>query len=349
MNLENYLNWIFTRFRSQNPSKFFALPERSHPSESIPSPAVVFHWGESATMDYFFHQPTVLGCPIVGYVDTKQGVFAPEYDPNQILVVVRYLSDYLVALLEQHQRNGGRVAFFMDDDLPHNLFDSQLPRAYRNMLWHRFGRFLAQLEPLIDELWVSTPSLAARYAHAKPKVLTPSGYGVEDKPDLVSYFYHGNPSTHRQEIEWLHAVVANTQAQCENTLFMIMGDKQVRRLFSDVPRTIILHPMPWPTYRHTLSALPHHIGLAPLRPTKFNAHRSPTRFYDFTRLGAVGLFCDVPPYRGFVRNNVDGWLMPTVPTAWSDKIIELAQDKALRKRVLNAAQTRVTAHPISEG
>lgn len=345
MLINNPLDWFKTRLRSNRPESLFkkndALIDQS-------SSAVVFHWGDSATVDYFFRQPTVLGYPIISHVDTKQGVFEPVYDANQLLVVVRYLSERLLPLLEQHKRNGGKVVFFMDDDLPHNLFDAQLPRAYRSMLWHRFGRFLTQLEPLIDALWVSTPALAARYAHAQPIVLTPSGYGAEANTDLVSYFYHGNPSTHRQEIEWLHAVVANTQAQCADTLFMIMGDRQVRRLFSDVPRTIILHPMPWPTYRDTLSALPHHIGLAPLRPTKFNAHRSPTRFFDFARLGAVGLFCDVPPYRGFVRDGIDGWLLPSEPTTWSDKIIELTEDVDLRKRVLSAAQTRVATTPCSE-
>ena len=342
MNIDNYLNWIFTRFRSKNPSKFFASQDRSLQSEPIPTPAVVFHWGQNATVDYFFRQPTVLGHPIVHHVDIKPGELTSSDNPCQLWIVVRYLSDQLLERLLRHKRLGGRVVFFMDDDLPHNLFDGHLPLAYRRMLWQRFGRFLSQIEALADEIWVSTPVLAERYAHAQPRLIPVAGYETAAPKDLVSYFYHGSPSTHREEIKWLQSVVSRTQASCSNTLFMIVGDKQVRQLFGDIPRVLILHPIPWPTYRDALGALPHHIGLAPLKTTALNAHRSPTRFYDFTRLGAAGLFCDVPPYRGFVRNNVDGWLLPSEPTIWSNKIIELAQDADLRQQVLSAAQARIS-------
>lgn len=334
----NPFNWLSARLISHRHVTLFKKNELLAEQDTT---AVVFHWGDSATVDYFFHRPTVLGYHIISRVDTKLGVFATEYHPSQVLIVVRYLSEHLLQRLEQHKRKGGRVVFFMDDDLPHNLFDSHLPRAYRNMLMLRFGRFLPQIKKLTDELWVSTPTLAARYASAEPRLVPASGLPTPNSRDFVSYFYHGNPSTHREEIKWLQTVVTQVQAECADSLFMIVGDRQVRQLFGTIPRTIILHPMAWPTYRDTLGALPHHIGLAPLLKNKFNAHRSPTRFYDFTRLGAVGLFCDVQPYRGFIRDGVDGWLLPGDPLIWSDKIIELSLDVEERQRVLNAAQTRI--------
>lgn len=318
-----------------------ALTLQSAPPESVHASGVlVLHWGESATLDHYFRRPQVLGLPIVGYIDLARGESLPEIGSDVLLLIVRYTSDQALPGLELHRRRGGRIALFMDDDLPGNIFDTSLPLAYRRTIWQRFGRHQKSLEALCSELWVSTPALAHRYAHAAPRVVVPHGIPSSTARDCVSYFYHGSPSTHREDIDWLRAVVEQTQARDESLLFMVIGDRQVKALFADLPRCLILHSMPWPTYRDMLPAFPHHIGLAPLRPTDFNATRSPTRFFDFTRLGAAGIYSDAEPYRSFIRDGKDGCLLSDDPLRWSDKIIEWAQRPELRARIVAEARNR---------
>ncbi|MEW5838756.1 MAG: glycosyltransferase family 1 protein [Pseudomonadota bacterium] len=336
------LRWWLALRASGLAKDFFASP-RAHPgfSPGTCSGVLVAHWGESPSLDYYFRQPQVAGLPVLGFVDAARGESLPRARTDLCVVVLRYVSAPLLRELERHVDAGGRVVFFMDDDLPRNLMDSSLPWAYRSLLWERFGRHLAALETLCAELWVSTPTLAERYVHAPVRVIPP-GSGRCDTPldSPLVYFYHGSPSTHRREIEWLRAVVEQTQSQSDRLVFMAIGDRQVRRLFADLPRVLLLHAMPWLTYRDVLPSLPHHVGLAPLLATDFNATRSVTRFYDFVRLDAVGLYSAVEPYQGFVRHDEDGWLLPNEPHLWSEKIIELSQNPGHRLRATQMARAR---------
>ncbi|OYY73976.1 MAG: hypothetical protein B7Y40_06890 [Gammaproteobacteria bacterium 28-57-27] len=331
--------WWWARLRTNRAAAPFAALAARGSAHS--AGVLVVHWGETPSVDYYFRRAQVAGFPVLGFVDISRGESLPHLGVDTLVVIVRYVSASILAALDAHRQHGGRVALFMDDDLPRSQFDLSLPQAYRHMLWERFGCHLSSLEHLCDELWVSTPTLAERYAYTCPRLIEPVACPAVSARGLVTYFYHGSPSTHRDDIEWLRAVVELTQARSDKTLFMVIGDRQVRRLFADLPRILILHPMPWPTYRDALPSLPHHIGLAPLLATDFNHTRSPTRFYDFTRLGAVGLYSDVEPYRGFVHHAKDGWLLPNDPLVWSSRIIDLVEQLEVRGRVLLLARDRL--------
>jgi glycosyltransferase involved in cell wall biosynthesis len=304
------------------------------------SSLLVFHWGDSSTTDHYFRYQKVQGLPVSACIDISRTTHLPEINNDVLVVIVRYLSTPLIKWLKTHRAKGGSVAYFMDDDLPRDLYDNSLPWRYRLLLWRQFGRYLHQIENLCDALWVSTPSLAERYAYALPLEISPRSLVSPPQREKTTYFYHGNPSSHRSDIEWLREVVQLTQTNSDDLLFMIIGGKQVRRLFANLPRTLILHPLSWPTYRDALPSLPHHIGLAPLLPTAFNATRSTTRFYDFTHLGAVGLYSDTPPYQAFIRHGVDGYLLPNDPQVWSQHIIQLAEKPQTRSNMLQAARQR---------
>ena len=80
--------------------------------------------------------------------------------------------------------------------------------------------------------------------------------------------------------------------------------------------------------------------LAPLLPGAFNAARGPTKFFDFARMGAVGIYSDVAPYRGFIRPEVDGILLPNEPAVWVKAIAGLVADPERRVRMATAARER---------
>jgi hypothetical protein len=100
--------------------------------------------------------------------------------------------------------------------------------------------------------------------------------------------------------------------------------------------------MRWENYLTFTASQPADIGLAPLLPGAFNAARGAVKFYDYARMGAAGIYTDVEPYRGFVRNGVDGLLLPNEPQRWIDAIAALAQDESpLLARLKAGVQQRV--------
>ena len=64
------------------------------------------------------------------------------------------------------------------------------------------------------------------------------------------------------------------------------------------------------------------------------------KFIDYARQGALGLYSRVPPYEGFVRDGIDGVLLPNEPEAWVDAIVQWAGDPAGRAARAAAARAR---------
>ena len=258
-------------------------------------------------------------------------------------VVVRYAPDWLMHALRQFQRAGGQVVYFMDDDLMDPAALSGLPPNYRRRITAQATAQRRKIEAICTEYWVSTPHLARKYAAWSPKVLVPVAPAEElRRITRVSVCYHGT-SSHMAELEWLKGVVATLHAKSQCLNFEVFGDHATNRLFRSLPRIAVLHPMSWNNYLDYTASISRDIGLAPLLPSQFNDARGPTKFFDFVRMGAVGLYSDVSPYRGFIRDGVDGILLPNDPDLWVEAIVSLAQDTPRRQRMAAGARERALA------
>jgi hypothetical protein len=105
----------------------------------------------------------------------------------------------------------------------------------------------------------------------------------------------------------------------------------------------LLHPLKWPNYLAYTAASRRQIGLSPLLPTPFNAMRGAVKYYDFARMGAVGLYSDVVPFAGFVRHGIDGLLLDNDPALWVETLVALAGDPLRRTAMAAAARVRALA------
>lgn len=249
------------------------------------------------------------------------------------VIFVRYVPPAWKALLKRHPAQ--RVVFFMDDD----LFDW---RAFRGMPWHyqrklfrlawRHQRWLREVSA---ELWVSSPWLAQRYAGWNPSVLEPQnphGDAAEFiDPAMKTIFYHGSAS-HRGELEWLVPVVEQVLGARDDVCFEVIGDRKVRDRFAHLPGVQVVHPMSWPAYKAFIQRPGRTIGLAPLLDTPFNAARAPTKFFDITAAGAVGIYADSPVYGRLVEHGKNGLLLPMdSPQVWVEAVLDLLDDCEKRR------------------
>jgi len=329
-------------------SRLFSKQRRTVLMRKDNSRVLLLVAGENASVDYFVKGHLCdLGREFVELDSLRE--HAPDIERHDCgtVVVVRYLPKKLVGPLRRFKQGGGRVVYFMDDDLMDRRAASSLPRPYAEKIRTLARDMRPVLEELCDEFWVSTAFLAEKYRVWLPVLLGPRPLLAQVQPrEAVSICYHGSGS-HQAEQRWLLDVITATNTQLDHSYFEIFGDLAVNRMYREVPRCAVLHPMSWPNYRAYTGLVKRDIALAPLLPDPFNNGRGPTKFFDFARMGAVGIYSDVAPFKGFVRHGIDGFLLDNDPAAWIHTIMELVSNPGLRRRMAAAAEARAIDHCIT--
>jgi glycosyltransferase involved in cell wall biosynthesis len=304
--------------------------------------AAILSDGETATTDYFLIPHLVsLGYQIT-WLDCRMESLPPSFDLAgcRMLVISRYLSGNWRKILRLLRQQELTLVYFMDDD----LFDihalSDLPIRYQWKIATQALRHRSKLMRMCDEFWVSTPHLAEKYARLNPILLNPApSQKTMTAKEGIHVCYHGTAS-HQQEIEWLVAVINEVQLRSDNIHFELFGTSDIKMIAGGLSRVSVLLPMTWTNYLAFTSAHKIDIALAPLLPSTFNAARGSTKFYDYARMGAVGLYSHVSPYREFIRDGVDGLLLENDPAVWVDAILKLAQDQPRRQSIAEAVKER---------
>lgn len=314
------------------------------PLESVPErgAAWVLSEGPTASSDYYlFPHLARLGYRAVLW-DSRclPGPWLEQAGECRLLVISRYLPRHCWGAVRQLQRRGVPLVYFMDDDLWDTAAWQGLPWPYRWKIASQAWVFRSWLARYCEAVWVSTTYLAAKYVDCRPLLLPPRPVAGSERAKAVSVCYHGSAS-HAQELAWLAPIVEAVQAQAPQVHFELFGTRAVARRFGRMPRVKLLFPMDWPNYLAFTSTQTRDIALAPLLPGRFNAARGPTKFFDYTRMGAAGIYSDVAPYRGFVRDGVDGLLLHNEPALWVEAVLRLAADRQSRETLAAAAQQRV--------
>jgi glycosyltransferase involved in cell wall biosynthesis len=315
-------------------------------ANNIPRAAsvVVIEHGRMPSTDYFVvPHVTRPGLPVSVFNSTRGGVDTSALSPGALVVFVRYIDARWAEAVRAAREHLAGVVLFMDDDLLDWRALQGLPWRYAYKIWRLTLRRRQWLEDVKASLWVSSEYLAGKYPLLNPVVIAaaPAPNIVLSRP-AVRIAYHGTAS-HAAEIRWLVPIIRKVQEQCDYTYFEIFGGVDVNKLYRGISRVAVLHPMSWPNYHAYTSQGGFQIGLAPLLPGRFSAGRSNTKFLDFVRCGAVGIYSDAPPYSGFVRNGVDGLLVRNDPDAWVEAISTLARDGETRSRMAQTAAQRLGA------
>ena len=241
------------------------------------------------TFDYYFSKP-IFGKEIERWdeADLWQHLLTGQRLDNFLLVLVRNVSIRLLKHLDGMLLSKTRVVWFMDDDIPGASLDYSLPTAYRRKLKLWYDKSAPILSRICNEVWVSTAHLAAKYSLPPEAVITPKPLKIS-KTDVEKCFYHGSGS-HELEWKFLKSFITEVQNRYDHTYFELIGDHQLNKMFRDLPRVTIIHPMSWPNYQAHIASRSMDIGLAPLFESPFNKARSHTKFFDIHRQGAVGIF-----------------------------------------------------------
>lgn len=299
---------------------------------------LILHEGNSPTLAYF---ETAIRNRFPGarcqLVDTLTSP-SIEVDKGAAIVVIRFISTQWQREIARNIDDLSQVVYFMDDDLFDPSALRALPKAYRTKIIRRSAAQHRWITSHCDTIWVSTSYLADKYAHLNPDVVPaqPTPLLLTAKQP-VKIAYHGS-SSHQAEKYWLREVVEGVLARCPQASFEIFGEHEIYKLYRDLPRVTVLHPMSWQNY---LEYTRHHridIGLAPLLESEFNRARGPVKFYDFVRMGAVGVYSNCAPYSGFVEQNINGVLLNSDPQKWVETLSMLVNSRQKRQVLADNAR-----------
>lgn len=315
-----------------------------------PTSVLIIEHGRMPSTDYFvLPRASSLGVP-TRLVDSAAMANPPAslFAAGTLVVFVRYVEPAWGKAVLRAQSAGllSGLIYFIDDD----LFDSKswgnVPTKYSRKI-KKIAPGLKWLTKHQVKLWVASRYLREKYRDQTPELILPCPEeSLYDRQSGPKIFYHGTAS-HIDEINWLTPIIRQVQERCAHTTFEIIGDLSINRLYRNIPRVSVLHPMSWDNYRAYCASADLQIGLAPLLDTPFNAARSTTKFFDMIRCGAVGIYSDREPFSAFIRNREDGFLVENSPALWVDTIVSLAQDPELRCRIYQNARQR--ALDISHG
>ncbi|SOY47987.1 glycosyltransferase family 4 protein [Cupriavidus taiwanensis] len=115
--------------------------------------------------------------------------------------------------------------------------------------------------------------------------------------------------------------------------------------YLDGCRVIRRPHMSYSNYARELRKLGVDLLVAPLDSSRTSASKCPNKYLEITALGAVGIYSDVEPYRWFIKDQENGFLVNGPETAldWYG-CIKSALDHAKLSRMYSAARDDVAKH-----
>ena len=196
----------------------------------------------------------------------------------------------------------------------------------------------------IDEIWVTNLNLKNQVIsqlnnRINVKVLNLSFKNNLSKKKLFKISFIGT-SSHVLELKWIKKLFLKIQHQRDDCLIELFINKKWISYFKSIPRVKMIHHMDWESFLLDTQNRSVDIVLNPILNSEFNSFRSPTKFFDTTRLGAVGIYSRKLPYSNFIRNNYDGILLNNDLDLWFKTINYLLLDKAKRQEIVSNAIRR---------
>ena len=311
---------------------------------NIKGPVAIIHCGRSATLGYWFNR--FLSDNRAKFFDLSKSRNLDELVNYRSIIIVRYLHLLDISYLRKLKSNGCSILLFIDDDLLTFNFFSDLPFIYKLSIWWKTVRFKRSLNSFLSCILVTNSNLALITAKSlrndiSIKIvssLISSPVRATKKIYRISYF---GSSSHVLELKWLYNLFSQFQSIRDDCIIEIIANNYWRNIFRSIPRMKIIYPIPWDSFFLDSSFSNVDVVLVPVLPSRFNKCRSYTKFFDITRMNSVGIYSNNAPYVDFIRDNIDGCILPNIHELWINKINYLLANDSFRRNLLINSKKRV--------
>jgi|GEM_PF-968619 len=259
---------------------------------------------------------------------------------------------------------GTRLIFDLDD----NLLD--LEGHGERAIYETTSEAVGQSMALADEVWTSTPRLAARAAGATravvkvlPNALEPELWGIDLAAPMVpppsrgrgplQLLYMGT-RTHDADFKLLERALEALQAKRPGTFQLSMVG--VRAETGRTPAWLRTLEMPphvgasYPAFVAWFRGLAgFDLGVAPLLSSPFNDCKSPIKVLDYAAIGLPTLASAVPAYMDSLQGGRDCLHARNEPEAWIAALERVIADRGALAQVASAARRLVAPGYFAEG
>ena len=255
------------------------------------------------------------------------------------IVLVRYIPLSFLIDLIFFKKNSKIIILLLDDNLLDLNIFSELPLSYKLKIFFNIYCYKFFFNLFINEIWVTNKRLGAK---VKQKITTSKidikllslSHSISFELKKIYTIAYLGTSSHTKEFIFLKKVFEKLQQKRQDCLIEIYVNKKWRNYFRSIPRVKMAYPMDWETFFMDTTIGKVDIVLNPIIDSSFNNFRSPTKFFDTTRLQAVGIYSNVKPFADFIKNNHDGILLDDNIDNWIEKIFFLLDNPDVRERLL---------------
>ena len=299
---------------------------------SKPNNPSLSYWMKLNEIEYKIIDPT----------NIKNSNILSEY---RTIIIIRTIPFFYLKHIISIFFSRQKIILFLDDDLLNINFSSNLPFFYWIKLFFGIRIFKVLLRFFITDIWVTNSQLYSQTKIAiKDKIpisilpLFPSRKLISS-PKIYRLAYLGT-SSHVMELKWIIGFLQKFQSSRNDCVVDLIVNSKWRRKFRNIPRLRCFYPMDFETYLLDTSNRKVDILLTPLMESKFNLSRSPVKFFDAIRLGAVGIYSDRLPYKGFIKDGKDGFLLSDSHEDWIITINKILKDDSLSNLIFASSKER---------
>ncbi len=261
------------------------------------------------------------------------------------IILVRYIPLNIFLYLMILKRKSKKIILFLDDNLLELNIFSELPFFYKLKIFINIYSYKFFFNFFINEIWVTNKLLGEKVKQKISKnsiniKLLPLNYNQNYPLKKIYKIAYLGTTSHTKELLWLKKLFEKIQQQRNDCLIEIYVNKKWRNYFRSVPRIKMSYPLDWETFYLDTVVGKVDIVLNPIFNSNFNNFRSPTKFFDITRLDAVGIYSNLKPFSNFIHHNHDGILLDNNVDDWTEKISYLLDNSDVRERLLVNALKR---------
>jgi glycosyltransferase involved in cell wall biosynthesis len=265
-------------------------------------------------------------------------------------------------LISYCRQTGARLVFDLDDDL------LSLPNHHPEFdIYESLKHVALRLITEADELWVSTPSLAARYfGIARHVTVMPNQ--VDDRlwdvpassvanPNRPIRFLYMGTSTHRPDFDQLitpafSQLKAEFGQKIELDVIGIVHEAATPDNWRVLSRPVDAGKS-YPGFVTWLQSLPaYDIGLAPLLDFVFNSCKSDVKWLEYSAMGLATIAANLPAYNHSIEHERTGLLADLNANSFKAAMRRLIIDgelrRSLQRQALELASEKLRLSPIVE-
>ena len=251
-------------------------------------------------------------------------------------------------IMEYAHKEGKPVVFDLDDLL------LSLPENHPDRKSTVFGpSLLPMVQALmeVDLITVATKKLKSVLNKCNNVIVLPNYFDdtiwqlrspvLKAKSEMLTIGYMGGNS-HKPDIEYVMPVLLGLLKRYPNRIrFHFWGTQPPAEILSHPQVEWTPHfPFSYKDFSAFFQTQSADIFIAPLVDNLFNRCKSPLKFFEYSALGAPGVYSNLETYSGIVSHGKNGLLASSLDE-WTDSLVQLIENNELRLQMTEAAQATI--------